>query len=134
MTRDDARAALAVLAQAATAPTLSDDELDIALTVSRLPDSEGRPPSDPAYVEENWDLNYAAAECFEMKYAKQAGAGLVTKFTSEGASFETTPPDFLALADFWRDKSSVGDSSSPSFVALDNRVPYRLRPRSELQC
>jgi hypothetical protein len=134
MTRNEARIALAALAQAATDPTLTDAELDIALTASRLPDNAGRPPSDPAFVEENWDLNYAAAECFEMKYAKQAGAGTVTKFSSEGASFETTPPDFLALAEFWRDKSTVGDSSSPSFVAMDNRVPYRLRPRSELQC
>lgn len=135
MTRDDARNALRVLAAATTSPTLSDEELDVALTASRLPDSEGRPPSDPDFVEENWDLNYAAAECYELKAAKLASSAWLKKFTSESSTFEKDRPDFQALADWYRDRSTVGgDSGSPAFIALDNRLPYRLRPRSELDC
>jgi len=134
MTRDDARNALRALADAATSPTLSDDELDAALTVSRLPDSEGRPPSDPAFVEENWDLNYAVAECYELKTAKLSSSAWLKRFTSESSTFEKERPDFSALANWYRDRSTVGDSSSPAFITLDNRLPYRLRPRSELDC
>ena len=130
MTRDDARAELATLALASTAPALSDDELNAALTASRLPDSEDRPPSDPDFVEENWDLNYAAALCFELKHGKQMAAGFLTEFTSEGANFKKTPPDFQGMADWFRDRSTVGDSSSPSMITIDNRPPWYMRPRS----
>lgn len=135
MTRAEALTALRSLAQSAVSPTLTDDELNVALTGARLPDNAGLPPSDPAYVEENWDLNYAAAECYELKAVKQSAGGIVTKFTSEGASFETTPPNFLALADWYRDKSTAGGTAGePVFVGFDKRLPRSLRPRSELEC
>jgi hypothetical protein len=134
VTREEAREQLAILAQATVSPTLTDDELDAALTASRLPDNEGRPPSDPDFVEENWDLYYAAAECYLMKHVKQISAGTLTEFTSEGANFKKTPPDFLAVADWYRDRSTTGDTSSPSFITLDDRPPRRLRPRSEVDC
>lgn len=135
MTRAEALTALRSLAQAAVSPTLTDDELNACLTASRRPDNAGRPPSDPAFVEENWDLNYATAEAYTLKAVKQAAGGVVTKFSSEGASFETTPPDFEALADWWREKSVAGGTAGEAvFVGLDNRLPYRLRPRSELEC
>lgn len=130
MTREEARNVLRSLAQAATPPVLSDDELDAALTASRLPDNEDRPPSDPDFVEENWDLNYAVADCFLMKHAKQLAAPTILEFTAEGARFKKVPPDFAALADWYRDRSTVGDSSSPVMIELDNRPPWRLRPRS----
>lgn len=134
MTRAEALAQLQVLAQATVSPTLTDDELDVILTACRLPDNEGRSPSDPDFVEENWDLYYAAADAYELKAVKVMAAGTLTEFTSEGANFKKTPPNFQAVADWFRDRSTVGDSSSPTFVALDNRVPWRLRPRSELDC
>jgi len=133
MTREEARALLAVQALASTPPALTSDELDAALSSSRLPDNEGRPPSDPDFVEENWDLNYATAECFELKQVKQMSAGTLQEFTSEGARFKKEPPNFQAVADWWRDRSSVGDSSSPTMIELDNRLPRRLRPRSNLE-
>lgn len=133
VTRDEARAQLEVLSQSSTPPQLSTDELNAALSASRLRDSEGRPPSDPDFVEENWDLNYAAAECYELKHVKQMSAGTLQEFTSEGANFKKTPPDFQAVANWWRNRSSVGDTGSPSFIELDNRLPYRLRPRSNLE-
>lgn len=134
MTREEARTALASLAQASVAPTLTNDELDAALTVSRLVDNDGRPPSNPDFVEENWDLNYAAAECWEMKHAKVMSTGQITEFTSEGANFKKTPPNYLGLAQYYRDKSSVGSSGEPVFVELDQRLPYRMRPRSTMEC
>lgn len=135
MTRAEALTALQSLAQAAVSPTLTNDELNACLTLSRLPDNEGRPPSDPAFVEENWDLNYAAAEAYELKYAKLLAGGTVKKFSSEGASFETEAPDFLALAAWWRDKSTAGGTNGePVFVEIDNRPRYPLRPRSEYRC
>jgi hypothetical protein len=135
MTRDEARTALAELAAAATAPTLTDAELDAALTASRLPDSQGRPPSDPDFVDENWDLMYAAAECYDLKAVKLLGAGQITKFTSEGSSFEKTGPDFSALADWYRDQSTVGDSGDGVvFVPIESKAPWWFRPRSVPPC
>lgn len=131
MTRAEALTALQSLAQSAVSPTLTNDELNAALTLSRRPDNAGRPPSDPAFVEENWDLNYAAAECYELKAAKQYASGTVSKFSSEGASFETKAPDFQALADWWRDRSAAGNDGMPVFVGFDETLPYPLRPRSE---
>jgi hypothetical protein len=135
LTRDEARTQLATLAQASTEPTLSNADLDVTLTASRLPDNESRPPSDPDFVEENWDLNYAAAECYELKAARFALVPWLKQFTSESATFIKDRPDFQAMADWYRDHSTTGgDSSAPSFIALDNRLPWRLRPRSELDC
>lgn len=134
-TRAEALELLRVLADAATSPVITDLEMDAALTASRLPDDAGLPPSDPAFVEENWDLNYAAAECYELKAARFSSVAWLKQFTSENATFIKDKPDYRAMADWYRDHSTVGsDDGMPSFVALDNRLPYRLRPRSELDC
>ena len=134
-TRTEARDELRTLSDAATYPTLTDAQLDIILTQSRLKDNEDRPPSDPDFVEENWDLLYATALCYELKQASFSKTAWLKEFTSENATFKKDPPDFQALADWYRDQSTVGgDSGAPAFVAIDNRVPYRLRPRSEVDC
>lgn len=134
-TRTEARDELRTLAEAATYPVLTDAQLDIVLTQSRLRDSAGLPPSDPAFVEENWDLFYAVALCYELKQALFSKVAWLKEFTSENATFKKDPPNFQAIADWYRDNSTVGgDSGAPAFVALDNRLPYRLRPRSELDC
>ncbi len=132
-TRDEARSELATLAQASALPVLTSAELDGALSRSRLPDNEGRPPSDPDFVEENWDLYYAAAECFELKNVKAMSVGTLEEFTAEGARFKKKPPDYQATADWFRDRSTVGDSSSLVFLELDDKLPRRLRPRSSLE-
>lgn len=134
-TRAEALEQLRTLADTATSPTLTDTELDTILTGARLRDNEDRPPSDPDFVEENWDLNYAAAECYDLKAARFSSTAWLKQFTSEGATFIKDPPDFGALADWYRDRSTVGgDSGAPSFITLDNKLPWRLRPRSELDC
>lgn len=137
MTRAEAAAEVATLAKASTPPVVSAGEIDAALTDARLRDNAGRPPSDPDFVEENWDLNYAVAECYELKAVRQLEAGTVSKFSSEGASFETKAPDYMAVADWWRDRSTVGDGfDSPVFVEMDDRTPRAIQPRSalELEC
>jgi hypothetical protein len=134
MTREEALALLAVQAQASTPPALTESELNAALTASRLPDNDGRGPADPDFVEENWDVNYATALCYENKHVKLLSTPRIKKFTAEGATFEKEAPDFQAVADWWRDRSSVGDSSSPTMVEFDNKLPWRLRPRSSLEC
>lgn len=131
MTREEARDALRELAAATTAPTLSDAELDVALTASRLVDDAGRAPSDPDFVEENWDLFYAAAECYELKAVKLMGTGRIKKFSSEGSSFEKDAPDFDGLAAWYRDKSTVGgDVAGVEFVAIEPEHKAYLLPRS----
>lgn len=130
MTREEAREALREMAAATTAPTLTDAELDVALTAARKPDDEGRPPSDPDFVEENWDLFYAAAECYELKAVKMLGTGRIKKFSSEGSSFEKEGPDFDAIADWYRDKSTAGGSGSVTIVEIETRPPHWLWPRS----
>lgn len=135
MTREEARDALRELAAATTAPTLSDAELDVALTASRLVDSEGRPPSDPDYVEENWDLNYAAAACYDLKAAKLMGSGRIKKFSSEGSTFEKDAPDFAGLAEWYRDQSTVGGSGNGVvFVPIEPEHKAYLLPRSAYPC
>jgi len=134
-TRAEALETLRTLADAASPPVITDPELDTALTASRLPDNAGLPPSDPAFVEENWDLNYAAAEIYELKAARFASVAWLKQFTSENATFIKDRPDYQAMADWFRDHSTVGsDNGMPSFVALDNRLPWPLRARSELDC
>lgn len=131
MTRDEARAALSALVSATAPPVLTDADLDLCLTASRLVDDEGRPPSDPDFVEENWDLYYAAAEAMELRGIRQLANGQITKFSSEGSSFEKTPPDFFAAAEWFRDKSTVaGDGTGITLIEIDDTEPWWMRPRS----
>lgn len=118
MTRDEARTALAEIVSATTAPVLSTADLDRALDAARIPDTEDRGPAETGYVE-TFDLDYAAAEAFDTKAIRQAASPVVEEFSAEGARFKRKPPDFAALASYYRGRSSVGGSSGISVIELD---------------
>ena len=77
MTRDEARTRLGSMVSASTPPVLDQAALDAALDAARVVDSDGRAPVDDGYVE-TFDLNYAAAEAFDMPFEAWNGA-LVTR-------------------------------------------------------
>lgn len=127
MTRDEARTELASMVDATgTEPALTDADLDAALTAARIVDSEGRTPSDPDYVE-TFDLYYAAAECMLIRYRKTAMKGRgITRFTSEGATFEKDDSvDWLALARWWRTQSPLTpDSGGVGVIEVDEHSTF----------
>lgn len=131
MTREEALTALSGMVRLTDPPTLTTDDLNEALTASRLVDDDGRPPSDPEYVEGNFDLNYAAALMWEKKAALFVAGWSLTEFSSEGSRFKKTPPDFGAMADYYRDLSTVGSGGNGVvFVSLEPEHKPWLLPRS----
>jgi hypothetical protein len=71
---DKSEAKILVIAFAATGnePVLSDGELDIILSQSRRPTSDGTLVNESGYVD-NYDANYAIKMAWEMKAGKAAG-------------------------------------------------------------
>lgn len=129
MTREEALTALSAMVRLTEAPILTTDDLNQALTASRLVDPDGRPPSDPDYVEGNFDLNYAAALMWEKKAALFVAGWSLTEFSSEGSRFKKEPPNFGAMADYYRGLSTAGgDGNGVVFVSLEPES--ELLPRS----
>lgn len=133
MTRDDARSALAGLVSATSTPTLSDAELDVALDAARVVDADGLGPVDDGYTD-TFDLDYAAAEAFDLKAVKAASTAQVRKFSAEGATFERDLPDFAGLAATYRARSSAGASTGIGVIELDPQTPEWMQPRSTRPC
>lgn len=120
MTREEARTQLAAMVDAAADPVLDENDLNTALTFSRIPDEEGRPPTDPDYVE-TFDLYWAAAECMLIRHRRTLmQGGKVTEFTSEGSRFKVEGgADWLALARYWRDQSPLATPGQIGVIEID---------------
>lgn len=129
MTIEEARAELAQMVDSGAAPCLSDADLTTALAMSRVPDDDGRPPSDPDW-EGAWDLHWAAAECMIIRHNKQAMAGGITEFTSEGANFKKARPFWLGQADWWRSQSPRYTGSAGIGIIDVTHEPPLIKPRS----
>ena len=132
MTREEARTELASMVDATgTEPTLTDADLDTALTLSRIVDTEGRPPTDPDYVE-TFDLYHAAAECMLIRYRRTAMQGQgIQRFTAEGATFEKgAGPNWLALADWWRGQSPLTPAADGGIGVIEVDAHSTFVPRS----
>lgn len=88
MDRATAKARLINMVAATSRPVLSSgvapSDIETLLDMVRLPDNQGRLIGDTGYVEENWDLNSAAAEGWRWKAAKVAGD---FTFSADGASY-----------------------------------------------
>lgn len=128
MTIEEARAQLAAMVDVDAPPALTDDDLNVALAMSRIPDDDGRPPSDPDWAGA-WDLHWAAAECMIIRHRKQATAGGISEFTSEGARFKKIQPNWLAAADSWRRQSPRWNGSDAGVIDIDYTPPIMV-PRS----
>lgn len=129
MTREDAEARmLELLGDAAN--LLTEPDIDEALDRSLTWDSEGRPPSDPDYVE-TYDPYWAAAEAASILAVRATGKGGILKFSSEGSSFERTAPDFWAMARALRARSPMGAEYGTGIgaITVNGRLAH-YRPTS----
>jgi hypothetical protein len=89
------------------ASLLAPDDIARALDSSRTPDQQGRAPGQSGYVE-TIDPYWAAAEAVTTIAIRAAGDPQLTRITSEGASFERTPPDLFRMAALLRARSPLG--------------------------
>ena len=83
MLRALALARLGAMTAAATAPTLSDGELNTLLDMHQVADSAGVAPGATDYVP-SYDFNRAAAEGWRWKMAQLTGK---FDFTADGATY-----------------------------------------------
>ena len=89
------------------ASLLTSDDIARALDSSRTPDQQGHTPGQPGYTE-TIDPYWAAAEAVTTIAIRAAGDPQLTRITSEGASFERTPPDLFRMAALLRARSPLG--------------------------
>nr|DAJ94188.1 MAG TPA: hypothetical protein [Caudoviricetes sp.] len=89
------------------ASLLAPDDITRALDSSRTPDPQGRTPGQSGYIE-TIDPYWAAAEAVTTIAIRAAGDPQLTRITSEGASFERTPPDLFRMAALLRARSPLG--------------------------
>lgn len=89
------------------ASLLAPDDITRALDSSRTPDPQGRTPGQSGYIE-TIDPYWAAAEAVATIAIRAAGDPQLTRITSEGASFERTPPDLFRMAALLRARSPLG--------------------------
>ena len=89
------------------ASLLAPDDIARALDSSRTPDPQGRTPGQSGDIE-TIDPYWAAAEAVTAIAIRAAGDPQLTRITSEGASFERTPPDLFRMAALLRARSPLG--------------------------
>ena len=107
MDRTTAEQALTAAVGPYVASLLTPDDITRALDSSRTPDQQGRTPGRPGYIE-TIDPYWAAAEAVTTIAIRGAGDPQLTRITSEGASFERTPPDLFRMAALLRARSPLG--------------------------
>lgn len=84
-----------------------------ALDGAVVPDAEGRYPGTPGYVP-TYDAYYAALNLLPLLQAQP----IVTAASSEGTSISATPPDWAALATFYRSLSAIVASNGNSVLGI----------------
>lgn len=107
MDRTTAEQALTAAVGPYVASLLTSGDIARALDSSRTPDQQGRTPGQPGYTE-TIDPYWAAAEAVTTIAIRAAGDPQLTRITSEGASFERTPPDLFRMAALLRARSPLG--------------------------
>lgn len=85
-----------------SAPTLSEDQIDLLVQRARRPDSDGLTPAESGWTG-TYDLNAAAAEGWRWKAAKVAGE---FTFASDGQSFNRSEmaKACLEMSKMYRDR------------------------------
>lgn len=117
----------------ALATQVTNDDWERALDAAVTVDPDGHLPGDDDW-QPSYEPHWAAAEAVEALALRSLGTGgQVAKFTSEGASFEMTPPSLHALAARLRAKSPIStltnDASGIGWVDVD-RSPLGYQPTS----
>lgn len=119
------------------ASLLASDDIARALDSSRTPDQQGRAPGQPGYTE-TIDPYWAAAEAVTTIAIRAAGDPQLTRITSEGASFERTPPDLFRMAALLRARSPLGQQlaqarSELGCIEIGPPEQDRYTPRSHAE-
>ena len=95
------------------------EDWEAALSASLVPDADGRLPGTDGYVD-SFDPHWAAAEALTVVAVRAIGAGGgITKFTAEGASFETAAPDLWAAIRLLRARSIIGKANAVTLGRLE---------------
>lgn len=127
----EARAAAEEILGSDLAGQVADSDWERALAASVTVDPDGRLPGDDDWVA-SYEPYWLAAEVVEAVALRQVGAGGgITKFTSEGASFEMTAPNLTGLAGRLRAKSPLSALAGEGVGWIDvPRSPLGYEPRS----
>ena len=101
------------------AARVSVEDWEAALSASLVPDADGHLPGTDGYVD-SFDPQWAAAEALTVVAVRAIGAGGgITKFTAEGASFETAAPDLWAAIRLLRARSIIGKTNTAALGRLE---------------
>ena len=101
------------------AARVSVEDWEAALSASLVPDADGHLPGTDGYVD-SFDPHWAAAEALTVVAVRAIGAGGgITKFTAEGASFETAAPDLWAAIRLLRARSIIGKANTAALGRLE---------------
>lgn len=100
------------------ADCVPDSVLEAATAAAITYDPQGRTPDQPGYVE-SYDPHWLAAEAVTALAVKQLGEDTITRFTSEGATFETRRADLFAMADRLRAQSALARAAGAGLGMLE---------------
>lgn len=92
--------------------------MDAATSAALTLDPAGRTPDHPDYVE-TYDPHWLAADAVEAMAVRQLGEDQLVRFTSEGATFETSRADLFAMADRLRARSMIARASRTGLGVLE---------------
>ena len=112
-------------------PTDDASAVDALLARSVVPDVMGRWPHDPLWVA-TYDPNWLAAEAVHEHLIASMTSGVVTRWTSEGTTFESTPADLVGMVAQLRARSTIARwaEGSLSYVDVRRSDDPGYRPRS----
>lgn len=114
----------------AATPAPSDAEIDYGIEQGRVADAAGLWITDRGYVT-TYDTDLAAASLADLYAARQAMAGRVTQWSSEGTTVQTSGADWAGLAAMWRAQSATFTVGAGwSWITLERDGVNDLDPRS----
>ena len=130
---DRAKAIEAARALAGTMfpPDTETAALDALLARSVVPDMVGRWPADPNWTP-SYDPDWLAAEAVNVHLIRSMSDGVVTRWTSEGTTFESTPADLMGMVSALRARSIIASwaDGSLSYIDVHRTDDTGYRPRS----
>ena len=114
----------------AATPAPSDADIDYGIEQGRVADTAGLGITDTGYVT-TYDTDLAAAALADLYAARQAMAGRVTQWSSEGTTVQTSGPDWAGLAAAWLARSATYAADDGwSWITLERDDVNDLDPRS----
>jgi len=118
-----------VLTGAIPAPTTAD--IQAAVAAVKVADTAGLAPTDPLWTP-TYDTDLAVAEVADLLAVRaQIGGGLVSQWSSEGTTVQTTPTNWPAIAAAYRARSvTLAGASGWNVITLEQDDENLLPTRS----